>query len=97
MWSISWLIGIGCLALFRSFSHSLKYLLLGGDDSDPRQQQGSKEVDNEELYKVMGIDKKADINDIKKSYKKACLKGDYRHPDKGGDPEKVSERAINYD
>lgn len=37
----------------------------------------------------MGIDKKADINEIKKAYKKACLKGDYRHPDKGGDPEKV--------
>lgn len=39
----------------------------------------------------MGLDKKADINDVKKAYKKACLKGDYRHPDKGGDPENVRE------
>jgi DnaJ-class molecular chaperone len=42
----------------------------------------------------MGIDKKADINEIKKAYKKACLKGDYRHPDKGGDPEKVRYLSV---
>lgn len=45
----------------------------------------------------MGIDKKADINEIKKAYKKACLKGDYRHPDKGGDPEKFKKLNEAYE
>jgi DnaJ-class molecular chaperone len=48
-----------------------------------------KDVDTEGLYKILGVEKTADINEIKKAYKKACIKGDYRHPDKGGDPEKV--------
>jgi DnaJ-class molecular chaperone len=41
------------------------------------------------LYEILGVDKKADINEIKKAYKKQCIKGDYKHPDKGGYPEKV--------
>jgi DnaJ-class molecular chaperone len=57
------------------------------DDEGPS--APAKDVDTDGLYKILGIDKKSDINEIKKAYKKACLKGDYRHPDKGGDPEKV--------
>ena len=46
-------------------------------------------VDTQELYNILGVDKKADLNEIKKQFKKSCIKGEYRHPDKGGDPEKV--------
>jgi len=28
---------------------------------------------------------------ISKAYKKACVKGEYKHPDKGGDPEKFKK------
>ena len=59
-----------------------------GDDDDESSQQVDEEVDNETFYKILGVDKKADINAIKKAYKVGCVKGEYRHPDKGGDPEK---------
>eukprot|EP01036_Dinobryon_divergens_P010814 gene10814-14509_t len=42
-------------------------------------------VDNEGLYKVLGVAKGADEAEIKKAYKKMALK---HHPDKGGDVEK---------
>lgn len=45
-------------------------------------------VDNEGLYKALGVSKDADENDIKKAYKKLALK---HHPDKGGDVEKFKE------
>ena len=43
-------------------------------------------VDNESYYKILGVAKDADENDIKKAYKKLALK---HHPDKGGDVEIV--------
>ncbi|KAL4455752.1 hypothetical protein ABPG74_003162 [Tetrahymena malaccensis] len=67
------------------------------DDDSRQQQEGAKNVDTQELYNIMGVDKKADINEIKKAYKKACLKGDYRHPDKGGDPEKFKKLNEAYE
>jgi len=39
----------------------------------------------------MGLDKDADANQIRKNYKKMCIK---LHPDKGGDPEKFKELQM---
>lgn len=34
------------------------------------------------------MDKKATDAEIKSAYRKGCVKGDYKHPDRGGDAEK---------
>ena len=48
--------------------------------------QEDKEIDNEKYYKVLGIEKTATLDEVKKAFKKKALK---EHPDKGGDTEKV--------
>lgn len=51
----------------------------GGPDED---------VDTEGMYKILGLEKTADANQIKKAYRKLAMR---HHPDKGGDPEKFKE------
>uniref|UniRef100_A0A7S3ZIC0 J domain-containing protein n=2 Tax=Lotharella globosa TaxID=91324 RepID=A0A7S3ZIC0_9EUKA len=53
-----------------------------------------KPVDNEGLYKTLGVDKKADARAIKKAYFKLAR---VHHPDKGGDEEKFKEIQKAYD
>lgn len=43
-------------------------------------------ADTTKLYEVLGVEKDASANDIKKAFRKAALK---HHPDKGGDVDKV--------
>ena len=44
-----------------------------------------KEVNNTKFYELLGVDKNASMDDIKKSFRKLALKN---HPDRGGDKEK---------
>ena len=47
-----------------------------------------KEVENSKLYETIGVEKTATMDEIRKAYRKLAIK---MHPDKGGDPEKVSK------
>jgi DnaJ family protein A protein 2 len=50
--------------------------------------------DSTELYKDLGVDQKADSNEIKRQYRLLARK---HHPDRGGDPEKFKKIQAAYD
>ena len=49
------------------------------------------------LYDLLSVSSDADSSEIKKAYMKIALKGDYRHPDKGGDPKKFQVLQQAYE
>ena len=53
-----------------------------------------KDVDTTKYYKVLGVDKNATTDEIKKAFRKRALK---EHPDKGGDPEKFKDMTVAYE
>lgn len=56
---------------------------------------GSREpVDNESLYKELGVEKNATEREIKKAWRKLCKT---HHPDRGGDPDKFKKCEAAYD
>lgn len=64
----------------------------GGGMGGPRGPK--KEVDNSKYYNLLGVDKKATEQEIRKAYRKKALK---EHPDKGGDPDKFKELTAAYE
>lgn len=48
----------------------------------------AKEVENSKYYELLGVDKKASLDDIRKAFRKLAIK---HHPDRGGDKEKFQE------
>ncbi|XP_059314957.1 dnaJ protein homolog [Lycium ferocissimum] len=56
--------------------------------------RGKKKSDNTRYYEILGVNKNATEDEIKKAYRKAAMKN---HPDKGGDPEKFKELAQAYE
>jgi DnaJ family protein A protein 2 len=53
-----------------------------------------KEVNNTKFYELLGVDKNASMDDIKKAFRKLALKN---HPDRGGDKEKFQELQNAYE
>ncbi|KAL9238665.1 hypothetical protein vseg_013058 [Gypsophila vaccaria] len=53
-----------------------------------------KKSDNTKYYQVLGVEKDAPPEELRKAYRKAAIKN---HPDKGGDPEKFKELAHAYE
>merc|ERR1712032_1652363 len=49
------------------------------------------------LYEVLGVDKDVTGGQLTKAFRKRSIKGEYRHPDKGGDPSKFSELKTAYE
>jgi len=53
-----------------------------------------KEVDNKKFYDLLGVEKTATYDEIKKAFRKKALK---EHPDRGGDKEKFQELQGAYE
>lgn len=68
------------------FSHGFP----GGGRGGPPRKTG----DNTKLYKDLGVETKATAAEIKKAYRKLCLK---HHPDRGGDEEKFKVISAAYE
>lgn len=63
----------------------------GGFGGRRREPQGPKTF---KLYELLGVDKDADEKTIKKKYRLMSMKGEYRHPDRGGDRAKFQELQV---
>ena len=53
-----------------------------------------KEVDNSKYYELLGVEKTATYDEIRKAFRKLALKN---HPDRGGDKEKFQELNGAYE
>lgn len=53
-----------------------------------------KEIDNKKFYEILGVEKTATYDEIRKSFRKLALKN---HPDRGGDKDKFQEINNAYE
>lgn len=65
-----------------------------GGPGGPRRGGPRKEVDNKRFYELLGVEKDATFDQIKKAFRKKALK---EHPDKGGDPDKFKELSYAHE
>lgn len=63
-------------------------------DAEEDSPQQKEEVNSTRYYELLGVDKKATTEEIRKAFRKKALK---EHPDKGGDPEKFKEVTAAYE
>ena len=54
----------------------------------------AKKLDNTRYYELLGVDKNATDDQLKKAYRKKALK---MHPDKGGDPDEFKDLSKAYE
>jgi len=66
----------------------------GGGGFEPRGSKSRGEVNNTKFYELLGVNKDADQDTIKKAFRKMAMT---HHPDKGGDPEKFKEISKAYE
>ena len=66
----------------------------GFEEMGGRSRGPPKEVNNTKYYELLGVDKNASMDDIKKAFRKLALKN---HPDRGGDKEKFQELQNAYE
>lgn len=64
-----------------------------GDEDEDEEDDGPDNA----LYDVLGVPPTASEAEIKKAYKKASLNGDYKHPDRGGDPKQFQILQAAYE
>ena len=57
-------------------------------------QMARENTNNNELYEILGLDKTATPDDIKKGFRKKAMK---EHPDRGGDAEKFKQINEAYE
>lgn len=61
----------------------------GYGGQDPREQR--REVNNTKYYELIGVEKTATTDEIRKAYRRVAAK---KHPDKGGDPNEVFYHSV---
>ena len=77
------------LVSFDEIERILSEEMGGGRPGGPK-----KDVDTQKYYDLIGVEKTASQDEIKKAFRKKALK---EHPDKGGDPEKFKDLSVAYE